>query len=139
MEFTFSAPLGVMHKIKLVCQLSIYFGVDYQRVSTYDGYYCSELLGSRLLLAKDMTDMVDTKSIIQSAEGKRQLSASPSAVRLLSEFPNMTTIYFGINNKNGKDDSFGKILSESNQLLLLSTFPTTQTISMAISLIFLSC
>lgn len=50
MYFTFSSSLTTAQKIKLVCALALYFGIDYQKVSTWDGYYCSELLNRRLLM-----------------------------------------------------------------------------------------
>ncbi len=41
MSFYFTSKLTTSQKIKLVCALALYFNVDYQRVSTWDGYYCS--------------------------------------------------------------------------------------------------
>jgi len=49
MSFYFDSKLTTSQKIKLVCALALYFSLDYQRVSTWDGYYCSELLSRRLL------------------------------------------------------------------------------------------
>lgn len=45
--FTFASPLTVQQKIKLVCYLALQFNINYQKVATYDGYYCSELLSRR--------------------------------------------------------------------------------------------
>ena len=47
--FDFESTLTTSQKIKLVCALALYFKIDYFKVSTYDGYYCSELLSRRLL------------------------------------------------------------------------------------------
>lgn len=49
MNFYFASTLTTAQKIKLVCALALYFGIDYTKVSTWDGYYCSELLNRRLL------------------------------------------------------------------------------------------
>ena len=48
-SFYFESRLTTSQKIKLVCALALYFKVDYERVSTWDGYYCSELLSRRRL------------------------------------------------------------------------------------------
>jgi hypothetical protein len=45
--FTFATPLTVQQKIKLACYLALQFKINYQKVATYDGYYCSELLSRR--------------------------------------------------------------------------------------------
>lgn len=45
--FTFASPLTVQQKIKLTCYLALQFNINYQKVATYDGYYCSELLSRR--------------------------------------------------------------------------------------------
>ncbi len=50
MSFYFTQKLTTSQKIKLVCALALYFNLNYERVSTWDGYYCSELLNRRLLL-----------------------------------------------------------------------------------------
>lgn len=50
MSFTFNSALSTAQKIKLVCALALQFQMDYQKVTTYDGYYCSELLNRRRLL-----------------------------------------------------------------------------------------
>jgi hypothetical protein len=52
MKFLFSSSLSTAQKIKLVCALALYFKMDYTKISTWDGYYCSELLNRRLLLAE---------------------------------------------------------------------------------------
>ena len=49
MIFYFASALTTSQKIKLVCALALNFGIDYTKVSTWDGYYCSELLNRRLL------------------------------------------------------------------------------------------
>jgi hypothetical protein len=41
MNFYFSSTLTTAQKIKLVCALALNFQVDYTKVSTWDGYYCS--------------------------------------------------------------------------------------------------
>jgi hypothetical protein len=41
MSFKFNSVLTTAQKIKLVCALALQFKIDYERVSTYDGYYCS--------------------------------------------------------------------------------------------------
>ena len=50
MDFFFSEVLSSAQKIKLACALALKFEVNYEKVSTADGYYCSELLDSRRLL-----------------------------------------------------------------------------------------
>ena len=50
MTFNFESKLTTSQKIKLVCALALYFNLNYERVSTWDGYYCSELLSRRLLI-----------------------------------------------------------------------------------------
>lgn len=52
-SFYFSSRLTTSQKIKLVCALALFFNVDYERVSTWDGYYCSELLSRRRLQSSD--------------------------------------------------------------------------------------
>lgn len=41
LNFYFSAILTTAQKIKLVCALALNFQVDYRKVSTWDGYFCS--------------------------------------------------------------------------------------------------
>ena len=47
--FHFESTLTTAQKIKLVCALALQFEIDYEKVSTWDGYYCSELLNRRRL------------------------------------------------------------------------------------------
>lgn len=47
MTFSFASALSTAQKIKLVCALALEFKIDYKKVSTWDGYYCSELLNRR--------------------------------------------------------------------------------------------
>lgn len=84
MDFTFDSELTTAQKIKLVCSLALLFEVNYYKVSTADGYYCSELLNSRLLLANSFP---------------RQLSATPNRVE----------VYFGVNKDQNLDESPAKI------------------------------
>lgn len=48
--FYFQSELTTAEKIKLVCALALHFGISYTKVSTADGYFCSELLSTRLLI-----------------------------------------------------------------------------------------
>ena len=41
MDLTFTSQLTVAQKIKTVCALALLFQVNYMKVSTADGYYCS--------------------------------------------------------------------------------------------------
>lgn len=41
MVFYFTSILTTAQKIKLVCALALNYQIDYTKVSTYDGYYCS--------------------------------------------------------------------------------------------------
>lgn len=41
MDLRFSTALTVAQKIKTVCALALLFQVNYVKVSTADGYYCS--------------------------------------------------------------------------------------------------
>lgn len=75
MDFYFSEILSSAQKIKLVCALALKFEINYEKVSTADGYYCSELLDSRLLL--EVTSF------------GRLLSAQT--------YPYRVEVYFGIN------------------------------------------
>jgi hypothetical protein len=52
MTFSFVSIPTIDQKIKLVCYLALYFKIDYKKISTYDGYYCSKLLMRRRLLQK---------------------------------------------------------------------------------------
>lgn len=49
MDFVFSTKLTIAQKIKASCALALLFNINYLKVSTVDGYYCSELLSARLL------------------------------------------------------------------------------------------
>jgi hypothetical protein len=73
MNFYFSSALTTAQKIKLVCALALYFGIDYTKVSTWDGYYCSELLNRRRLLHEDIKDKhEDTKDKHKDTKDKHE-------------------------------------------------------------------
>jgi hypothetical protein len=48
-DLYFTRQLTVQESIKVVCALALLFGVEYEMVSTVEGYYCSDLLTGRLL------------------------------------------------------------------------------------------
>ncbi len=96
MTFNFESKLTTSQKIKLVCALALYFNLNYERVSTWDGYYCSELLSRRLLLQ-------DIKM-----------------PRLLPVSQYQTIVYFGVNNDLLIDDTRASILTQSSLLALKS-------------------
>lgn len=64
MDLFFSSPLSIAHKIKVVCALALLFQVNYYKVSTADGYYCSELLNSRRLLQPSTTQPHQQQQIL---------------------------------------------------------------------------
>ncbi len=41
LDFFFETELTTAEKIKLVCSLALQFEINYYKVSTSDGYYCS--------------------------------------------------------------------------------------------------
>lgn len=92
LDFFFETELTTAEKIKLVCSLALQFQVNYYKVSTSDGYYCSELLSSRLL----------TESIHQ-----RILQSSYRV-----------SVYFGVNNELNEDLSpqfiYNSSMNETN-------------------------
>jgi hypothetical protein len=90
MWFSFSSALTVQQRIKLVCYLALYFNINYQKVSTYDGYYCSELLSRRR---------------------KRRLLTQNN--RLLTYDPTKLLVHFGISTALGVDASSTVINSAS--------------------------
>ena len=110
MDFVFAAVLTTAQKIKLVCALALLFEINYYRVSTADGYYCSELLSSRLL-----------------TETSPDMASASSSWRLLSATPNRIEVYFGINNDMNIDGSSAQINSLSiSETEIESKFPLIQ-------------
>ena len=101
-NFYFSAALTTAQKIKLVCALALYFGIDYTKVSTWDGYYCSELLNRRRLLQEDTTT--------QTNENRLLLAAS---------YP--VPVFIGINTKTNSDTSQTLVTPAANTSTLVST------------------
>lgn len=63
MDVYFHSAITVLQKIKTVCALALLFGIDYLTVSTLDGYYCSDLMGVRLLQDKQ-TDLEDSLQFV---------------------------------------------------------------------------
>lgn len=88
MVFTFSSSLTTAQKIKLVCALALYFQMDYTKVSTWDGYYCSELLNRRRL--QEVTGISD--SLVSKAHE-----------RLLTTPTYSIVVYYGINTETTSD------------------------------------
>ncbi len=99
-NFYFSAALTTPQKIKLVCALALYFGIDYTKVSTWDGYYCSELLNRRLLLEDSSTEINEN----------RLLAAATYAV----------PVFIGINTKTNSDTSQTLVTAAANTSALVS-------------------
>lgn len=88
MVFTFSSSLTTAQKIKLVCALALYFQMDYTKVSTWDGYYCSELLNRRRL--QEVTSISD--SLVPA--GQERLLTTPTY---------SIVVYYGINTETTSD------------------------------------
>lgn len=99
MNFYFSSVLTTAQKIKLVCALALYFGVDYTKVSTWDGYYCSELLNRRRLLHEDRAN----------------------ESRLLSAVTYNVPVFIGINTNTNSDSSQTVVGAAANTSTLVST------------------
>jgi hypothetical protein len=95
MLFNFNQALTVQQKVKLVCYLALKFSINYQKVSTYDGYYCSELLGRR----------------------RRRLQSYQVSV---ATDPKALYVYFGISTDLLIDQSYALISAASNSLSLVS-------------------
>lgn len=72
----------------MVCALALKFEINYKKVSTSDGFYCSELLNSRRLLQQNPR-------------------------RFLATASNDVVVYFGINNDLNSDGTPTKINSQS--------------------------
>lgn len=100
-NFYFSAALTTAQKIKLVCALALYFGIDYTKVSTWDGYYCSELLNRRLL---------QENSITPETNENRLLAAATYSV----------PVFIGINTKTNSDTSQTLVTAAANTSTLVS-------------------
>ena len=100
-NFYFVSALTTAQKIKLVCALALNFAIDYTKVSTWDGYYCSELLNRRLL---------------QEAP-PRVLAASSFAV----------PVFFGVNTQTTSDGSATVVATQANTTALVSTHAPIQT------------
>ena len=102
MVFYFSSVLTTAQKIKLVCSLALTYQIDYTKVSTYDGYYCSELLNRRLLY----TNMI--------------------VPRLLTVSSTPISVYFGINTDTTNDSSRAVIMASANTSTLVSNYDFIQ-------------
>lgn len=100
MNFYFSSTLTTAQKIKLVCALALNFQVDYTKVSTWDGYYCSELLNRRLLYEVN----------------------TPKPRRLLPAATFVVPVYFGVNTGSNSDTSSTSVASQANTTNLVSKF-----------------
>jgi hypothetical protein len=98
MNFVFASVLTTAQKIKLVCALALNFQIDYTKVSTWDGYYCSELLNRRLLQEEDYN------------QNSRLLTAASSTV----------VVYFGVNTYTTSDTSRTTITAQANTSTLVS-------------------
>lgn len=98
--FYFESTLTTAQKIKLVCALALQFEIDYEKVSTWDGYFCSELLNRRLLQAQ--------------------------LPRMLSIATGEVPVYFGINTHTTADGSAAVVTAQANTSALVCTFTLTQ-------------
>jgi hypothetical protein len=106
MTFNFANALSTAQKIKLVCALALQFGVDYTKVSTWDGYYCSELLNRRLLQEQP---------------------------RLLQTNSYQVVVFFGVNTQTTSDTTQTTVNAAANSTTLLSTNSSIETSSTATS------
>ena len=103
MVFQFETSLTTAQKIKLVCALALEFRIDYTKVSTWDGYYCSELLNRRRLYEE---------TSITHAPVQRLLQSSSSQV----------LVFFGVNTKTTADSSQTTINANANSSALVSNY-----------------
>jgi hypothetical protein len=98
LNFYFTAALTTAQKIKLVCALALNFAVDYTKVSTWDGYYCSELLNRRRL----------------------QEVHSDSPPRLLAAQTYVVPVFFGVNTGSISDTTSLSVAAQANSSTLVS-------------------
>lgn len=103
LNFVFSSALSTAQKIKLVCALALNFQVDYTKVSTWDGYYCSELLNRRRL---------------------QEVGNTFGPSRLLAATTYNVQVYFGVNTDAISDTSAATVTAQANSSALVSTFPS---------------
>lgn len=106
-NFNFASALTTAQKIKLVCALALYFGIDYTKVSTWDGYYCSELLNRRRLLQEDVVGEMKEQAIMVG--------------RLLPAATYTVPVFIGINTKTNSDTSQTLVNAAANTSALVST------------------
>lgn len=105
MKFLFSSSLSTAQKIKLVCALALYFKMDYTKISTWDGYYCSELLNRRLL----QTELTEENPAVSG----RMLQTSTYSV----------IVYYGVNTESSSDTTQAIINAAiANPTALVGTF-----------------
>jgi hypothetical protein len=109
LNFYFAATLTTAQKIKLVCALALDFQVDYTKVSTWDGYYCSELLNRRRLLQ-------ETQFIVHSP-------------RMLATQTYVVPVYFGVNTGSIVDTTSTTVAASANTTTLVSTPISMQILS----------
>lgn len=107
MTFTFTSSLTTAQKIKLVCALALEFRMDYTKVSTWDGYYCSELLNRRRLQ--------ETSVIAEVGEDKE------TWIRLMQSSSTFeVVVFFGVNTQTTSDTTQTTINSQANSTALVS-------------------
>lgn len=103
MNYYFSSTLTTAQKIKLVCALALNFQIDYTKVSTWDGYYCSELLNRRLL------------EVVEPPQSRRLQTATY-----------VVPVYFGVNTGSISDTSSTLVAAQANTTTLVSNFISIQ-------------
>lgn len=109
MAFNFASALSTAQKIKLVCALALEFRMDYTKVSTWDGYYCSELLNRRRLQQTD--------DIIETEEDKG------TWIRLMqSGSTNQVVVFFGVNTQATVDTSQTTINAQTSSALVSKNY-----------------
>lgn len=104
LNFYFSAALTTAQKIKLVCALALNFQVDYTKVSTWDGYYCSELLNRR----------------------RRLQELLPAPARKLVAQTFVVPVFFGVNTGAASDTSASTVAAQANTTTLVSKLAAIQ-------------
>ena len=112
-KFMFESPLTAAQKIKLVCALALQFEIDYEKVSTWDGYFCSELLNRRLL--------------------------QQTSPRLLHISSGEVPVYFGINTQLTADTSSTVVAAQANTSTLASKCNDIQILLILKSQVCRSC